>query len=180
MKKILFLSYIIIIACNSKSQQKPLEVNEVKSTSGEIILLGEINLANLQTSRVTPWFNKEFDRVNINYKKAKDLKPFTEGLKILVFMGTWCDDSHRELPPFFKMLLAMNFDQKHLKIFAMSEEKSTPSNFEQGFEINNIPTIIFFKNGKEINRFVEFPVETLESDIQKIISGAPYINSYAL
>ena len=90
MKKILFLSYIIIIACNSKSQQKPLEVNEVKSTSGEIILLGEINLANLQTSRVTPWFNKEFDRVNINSQEAKDLKPFTKGLKILVFMGTWC------------------------------------------------------------------------------------------
>ena len=32
----------------------------------------------------------------------------------------------------------------------------------------------------EINRFVEFPVETLESDIQKIISGAAYTNSYAL
>ena len=73
MKKILFLSYIIITACNSKSKQLPLEVNEVKSTSGEIILLGEINLANLQTSSCHPWFNYEFDRVNININKAKDL-----------------------------------------------------------------------------------------------------------
>ena len=176
----LFLSYIFIIACNSKSQQKPLKVNEVKSTSGEIILLGEINLANLQTSSLTPWFNEEFDRLNINFQEAKDLKPFTKGLNILVFMGTWCEDSHRELPPFFKMLLAMNFNQENLKMFAMSEEKRTPSNFEQGFEINNIPTIIFLKNGKEINRFVELPIETLESDIQKIISGAAYTNSYAL
>ncbi len=180
MNKILFLSCIIITACNPKYQQKPLEVNEVLSKGGETILLGEINLANLQTSSITPWFNEEFDRVNINSQVAKDLKPFTKELKILVFMGTWCDDSKRELPPFFKMLLAMNFDQEHLKMFAMSEEKSTPSNFEQGLEINYIPTIIFFKNGKEINRFVELPVETLESDIQKIISGAAYKNSYAL
>ena len=180
MRKILFLICIIITACNSKSPQKPLDVNKVKSTSGETILLGEINLANLKTSAITPWFNEEFDRVHINSQKAKDLKPFTKGLKILVFMGPWRDDSRRELPPFFKMLLAMNFDQKDLKVFAMSEEKTTPSNFEKGFEINYIPTIIFFKNGTEINRFVEFPIESLESDIQKIISGAAYTNSYAL
>ena len=178
MKKILFLSYIIIIACNSKSQQKPLEVNEVKSSSGEIILLGEINLANLQTSSVTPWFNDEFDRVNINSQVAKDLKPFANDLEIFVFMGTWCEDSQRELPPFFKMLMAMEFDQEHLKMFAMSEEKSTPSNFEQGLEINYIPTIIFFKNGKEINRFVEFPLNSLESDILKLIKGDHYTSSY--
>jgi len=180
MKKILFLSFIVITACNPKLQQKPLEVDVVESTSGEIIMLGEINLANLQTSSVTPWFKKEFDRVNINLKEAKELKPLTKDLKIFVFMGTWCEDSQRELPLFFKMLTAMNFDQEHLKMFAMSEEKSTPSNFEQGLEINYIPTIIFFKNGREINRFVEFPIETLESDIKKIISGATYKNSYAL
>ena len=180
MKKILFLSFIVITACNPKPQQKPLEVDNVESTSGEIILLGEINLANLQTSIVTPWFNKEFDRVNINLQEAKDLKPLAKDLKIFVFMGTWCEDSQRELPPFFKMLTAMNFDQEHLKMFAMSEEKSTPSNFEQGLEINYIPTIIFFKNGREINRFVELPIENLESDIKKIISGADYKNSYAL
>ena len=61
----------------------------------------------------------------------------------------------------------------------MSEEKTTPSNFEKGLEIYNIPTIIFFKNGEEINRFVELPVTTLESDIQKIITGAAYTHSYA-
>ena len=31
----------------------------------------------------------------------------------------------------------------------------------------------FFKNGNEINRFVEFPVNSLESDITKIIKGSP-------
>ncbi len=179
MKKILFFSCFILIACSSKPQQKPLEAQEIEATSGEIILLGKINLANLQTSSVTPWFNKAFDQVAIDNQKAKDLKPFAKDLKIKVFMGSWCSDSKRELPPFFKMLAAMDFDQDHLEMFAMSEEKTTPSNFEKGLEIYKIPTIIFFKNGEEINRFVELPVTTLESDIQKIITGAAYTHSYA-
>ena len=72
-------------------------------------------------------------------------------------------------PQFFKILTAMDFEQENLEMFAMSEEKNTPSNFEKGLKIYNVPTIIFFKNGKEINRFVESPVESLESDIKKII-----------
>ena len=56
----------------------------------------------------------------------------------------------------------------------MSEEKSTPENFEKGWEIFNIPTIIFLKNGIEINRFVEFPKISLESDIIKSLKGGLY------
>ena len=180
MKIIIFLICFTIIACSSKPKQKPFDADEVEASSGEIILLGEINMANLQTSIVTPWFNEEFDRVTIDTLKVKYLKPFTKDLKIKVFMGSWCDDSQRELPHFFKILTSMDFDQGQLQMFAMSEEKTTPSNFEKGLEIYNVPTIIFFKNGKEINRFVEFPVETLESDIQKIVTEAAYNHSYAL
>ena len=93
-------------------------------------------------------------------------------------MGTWCEDSQREIPHFFKLLQALEFDQKHLEMYAMSEEKTTPENYEKGWEIYNVPTIIFLKNGNEINRFVEFPVNSLESDITKIIKGESYTHSY--
>jgi hypothetical protein len=63
-------------------------------------------------------------------------------------------------------------------MYAMSEEKITPKNFERGWEIFNIPTIIFLKNEIEINRFVEFPKISLESDIIKIIKGEHYTHSY--
>ena len=180
MKKIFFLSFITIISCTLNQVQKPLNSSMVEATSGEIILLGKINLANLQTSKVTPWFNEEFNRVKIDFKMAKTLKPLTKNLKIKVFMGTWCSDSQRVLPQFFKILTAMDFEQENLEMFAMSEEKNTPSNFEKDLKIYNVPTIIFFKNGKEINRFVESPVESLESDIKKIIEGEVYNHSYTL
>ena len=159
-------------------QQKPLLVETVKATSGEMILQGPINMTNLKTSPITPWFNLEYDRINIDPKWIKKIQPFLKGVKIKVFMGTWCQDSQRELPHFFKLLNALEFDQNHLKMYAMSEEKTTPKNFEKGLGIYNIPTIIFLKNEKEMNRFVEFPVNSLESDIEKIVKGIAYNHSY--
>ena len=46
-------------------------------------------------------------------------------------------------------------------------------------ETRNPKLYIQKKNGKEINRIVEFPVETLEKDIFKILSGQEYKNIYA-
>jgi hypothetical protein len=60
----------------------------------------------------------------------------------------------------------------------MSEEKTTPENWEKGLEIFNVPTLIFYKNNIEINRIVEFPKTTLESDVEKILKGESYSHSY--
>ena len=179
MEKVLFisLSILLIISCDNK-QQKPLAISAVKDISGEIILLGKINRANLQTSSHTLWFNQEYNRISVDPQWAKGLEDHLEGLKIKVFMGTWCEDSRREIPYFFKLLHALEFDQKQLEMYAMSQEKTTPEDFENGFDIYNVPTIIFFKNGNEINRFVEFAVNSLESDIAKIIKGESYTHPY--
>ncbi len=172
------MSLIILLAgCGSK-QQKPLPISPVKASSGEMILLGKINKANLQVFNHTPWFNQDYQSIAIDPQWIENLKPYLKGLRIKVFMGTWCEDSQREIPHFFKLLHAMEFDQKHVEMYAMSEEKTTPENYEKGWEIYNVPTIIFLKNENEINRFVEFPVNSLQSDITKIIKGESYTHSY--
>ena len=178
MKKIFFTGLIILsVGCGFK-QQKPLPTSPVKASSGEMILLGKINKANLQTSNHTPWFNQDYHSISIDPQWIENLKPYLIGLRIKVFMGTWCEDSQREIPHFFKLLQALEFDQNHIEMYAMSEEKTTPENYERGWEIYNLPTIIFLKNENEINRFVEFPVNSLESDVTKIIKGDSYTHSY--
>jgi len=168
---------VIVLSCGT-SPQNPLITKPVEATSGEMILMGAINLANLQSSTLTPWFNKTYDRITVDDQWLKKTKPFLKEVRIKIFMGTWCDDSQREIPHFFKLLNALEFDQSQLEMFAMSEEKTTSENFEKGLDVFNVPTIIFFKNGEEINRFVEFPVNSLESDVAKIIRGEIYIHSY--
>ena len=94
-------------------------------------------------------------------------------------MGTWCSDSRRDSPAFFKLMDFLKIKENKLELIAMTLEKTTPNNLEKGLEIYNIPTFIFKKNGKEINRIVEFPIETIEKDIYNILSGKEYKNAYA-
>ena len=178
MRNIFFYGLIILLTGCSSKQQKPLPIRPVKAASGEMILLGKINKTNLQVSTLTPWFNQDYQRISIDAKWTENVKPYLKGLRVKIFMGTWCEDSQREIPHFFKLLESLEFDQNHIEMYAMSEEKITPKNFERGWEIFNIPTIIFLKNEIEINRFVEFPKISLESDIIKIIKGEHYTHSY--
>ena len=60
----------------------------------------------------------------------------------------------------------------------LKQNKTSDSGFEKDKNITNTPTIIFYKNSIEINRIVEFPVETLERDIYKIINDIEYRHVY--
>ena len=94
-------------------------------------------------------------------------------------MGTWCSDSQREIPNFYKLLDEANFDYKNLELVTVDKKKKAKG-LEKGFDIIRVPTFIFYKNGKEIGRFVEHALEgsTIEDDILKIISGQPYKHPY--
>ncbi len=178
MKKVFLISLIVLLISCDTQRQKPLATQPTKASSGEIILLGKINKANLQTSDITSWFEEQSHKISADPQWGNDLQPHLRGLKIKVFMGTWCEDSQREIPHFFKLLDQIRFDQKNLEMYAMSEEKTTPENSEKGLEIYHVPTLVFFRNNNEINRFVELPVNSLESDIAKIIKGESYTHSY--
>jgi len=93
-------------------------------------------------------------------------------------MGTWCGDSKEQTPIFYKILDAANFNYNNLQLIAVNRGKSTPDNLQEGLNIERVPTFIFYKKGKEIGRFVEFPQETVEADMLKIVSGEPYKHSY--
>ena len=56
--------------------------------------------------------------------------------------------------------------------------KKTPNNLQKGFAIRHTPTFIFFRDGKEIGRFVEHSKKTIEKDILKILRGGNYKHPY--
>ena len=93
-------------------------------------------------------------------------------------MGTWCGDSKREIPRFYKVLKAAKFNVSNLEMIAVNRGKKTPDNLQKGLNIFRVPTFIFYKNGKEIGRYVEYPRVSLEKDILAIVTGKTYKHSY--
>ena len=94
-------------------------------------------------------------------------------------MGTWCEDSQREVPALYKILDAANYNYDHLSVIAVSHDKDTPTGLEKGHNIEFVPTIIFTKAGDTLNRIVEYAHTTLEQDMLSILNGEDYTPAYA-
>ena len=94
-------------------------------------------------------------------------------------MGTWCGDSQRDVPNFYKILDEANFNYKNLELVTVNRQKKA-NGLEEGFDITHVPTFIFYKDGKEIGRFVEHALDdsTVEEDFLKILSGQEYKHPY--
>ncbi len=105
--------------------------------------------------------------------------PLGKNLEFKLFLGTWCGDTQRELGGMFKLLDLLEISEDRIEMYSISEYKDSPLGYEKEFDILNIPTLIFIEDGNELNRIVEFPVESLVEDFSKILKKLPYKDSYA-
>lgn len=140
---------------------------------------GPITQEDLRIGYTQDWFVEGYNAYKPEPEILEQLRKPINQYKIKVFMGTWCPDSRRETPKLLSLLDKVDFKDKNLEIYAMDDFKSTKANYEKDLEIQHVPTIIFFdKKGNEVNRFVEFPIETIEKDILKIVTKQAYQNPY--
>lgn len=155
---------------------------EVTDNKGKTKLLGKIDKKGLQKDNYKTWFNKNYDDYIVNKKFVKSYKDSLKNYTIKVFLGTWCGDSKKEMPRFYKVLETANFSMDNLEVYALDNTKEAykkgPNGEEKGMNIHRVPTFVFYKNGKEVNRIVEHPIETLERDIEKIVTNKHYYSKY--
>ena len=186
MKKVI-LSLLIpfLFSCkeNKKStienttQEKEVTTSKTNQDEEEM-LIGIISCKDLEQGIYNEWFVENFNDHTVDTKTINKLKPLLNDVFIQVFMGTWCSDSQREIPALHKILETADFDENNMEIIAVNRDKTTPNGLEKGMDIQYVPTLIFYKNKKELGRIVEMPVETLEKDMLAILSGKPYKHSY--
>jgi thiol-disulfide isomerase/thioredoxin len=195
MKKLfIILSATLLVACNTSKEKNKVEkdnskemisekskekINDTVAYEDSVMLLGKANRKGFQMDAFKGWFNTGYSDYQVDSESLDQLKPLLKDVTITVFMGTWCEDSQRETPHFYKILDAANFDESKLTLITVSDEKTTPQGFEEGKNITNVPTIIMYKEGKELGRIVEYPIESLEKDMIAILSGKEYKHAYA-
>ena len=82
-----------------------------------------------------------------------------------------------------KITNQLDLAENQLEIFATDNSteryKQSANREEKGLAVYRVPTFIVYKNGKEIGRIIEFPKESLEADLVKIIAGDDYTPNYA-
>lgn len=175
----------IIIALLFVFQINAQSLNQEIAKEGEQpFLLGKIDKNGLQGENYTTWFTKNYNEYKPNITIINAIASELKTYSIKLFMGTWCGDSKKEVPRLYKVLEACNFPLTQLENVALSRKagmyKQSPQHEEAGLNIHRVPTVIFYKNGKEINRIVEHPKQTFEKDIEAIITNNNYKSNYQI
>lgn len=174
MKNSIFvLALLLLVSCKNKT-----EINKIVPYEDTVILLGPANEVGFKQEPFQAWYNTTYADYKVDESSIDELKYLSKNIEIVTYMGTWCEDSQRETPAFLKILDANDFKKKNHKIYAVSRDKTTPEQSEKDLNITNVPTFIFYKDGQEINRIVEYPIESLEKDMVNILKGNDYKHAY--
>lgn len=131
------------------------------------VLLGKISRADLSESWLT-----SYEQAPIDPPFIEMIRQAQESVEVVVFIGTWCSDSKREVPRFLRIADEVGMDQSRYMLYALDRKKSSPEGTEKAYAVERVPTFIFLRGGKEIGRIEESPRTTLEGDILTILVAA--------
>lgn len=146
-------------------------------------LLGVCAAAELSTEPHASWYLPNFANYNPNYQVIDQLKKLNlKKFRYRIVFGSWCGDSKRELPRMMKIFSTLGIPEKSIELVGVYDSlavyKQSPNREEKGLHVYRVPTLIVYQNEKEAGRIVEYPVETLERDLFKIVSGSGYNANY--
>ena len=137
--------------------------------AGEEILLGEGTRAGMQQEPFKKWFDEEYKAYQVNDSLTGILKgTHLSDMDIMVILGTWCSDSQREVPRFFKVADGIKIPDKHIKLIYVDRDKTVPGMDISKYNLERVPTFIFYLNGKEIYRIVEVPDGSFENEFKRL------------
>lgn len=170
MKKWICLLLILPVSAVLFAQQ-PYEV--LVERPAEKSLKGIINRQVLLADTSFKWYAENLKGYTPRPDAVAGLQLHKDSLHLLVFMGTWCEDSHFVIPKFYALTDAAGFPDKQISLIGVDRAKKTWGNLTEALQVQNVPTIIVLKNGRELGRVVEYGKYGLyDMDLAEILKKA--------
>jgi thiol-disulfide isomerase/thioredoxin len=138
--------------------------------NGEPLILGYCPTSIIIDSLFNDTYVTEYNNYQLDFESLDSLEGRLENITIKIVFRSTCSDSREQLPRLFKILNELNYNVNSITLIGVNREKQGLSNETEGLEIELVPTIIFYKDGNEIGRIVETPVESLERDLLNFLS----------
>lgn len=146
-------SFVFLLGCAHTSEKRALFVGEIN---------GEALLTHYQS------FQTPYEQSSFSAQEIAVIEQWPDNVHVDVFFGTWCHDSQREVP---KLLKILSYNQKvAYKLIALDYQKTEPSGLAAQKAIEFTPTIILYKNNKELGRIIERPRNSLITDMNALIT----------
>lgn len=163
------VSCLIIAAClllyacsstkisNSIKAEPSLKLYEVlQDRDGSKMLKGVVFKEQVTQDTAFGWYAQNAKLTKPNADAVTAIAAKADRISIIIFGGTWCEDTHQLLPKYLSLLEAAKFPDDRLTLVAVDRAKTTVGNLHKLFNITNVPTCIVMKDGKEVGRIIEF------------------------
>jgi len=167
MKHLIFLFLLTIFSVITFAQDYNTII--IDEESEKPMLIGYCTREAFDDTSFSGWWNEEYEMYQVDVETADQLIDSWDNVEITLVMGTWCSDSRREVPRFFKILNEIGYPSEIVNLIGVNRDKVGLADEVDGMEIHFVPTFIFYGNGKELGRIVEMPYESLEKDMLDIL-----------
>lgn len=167
MKQILLLMIMISLGRLTMKAQDFQRIIDKKTD--RVMLQGRVAFKDVMDETAFGWFNKGFEAYQHNQMIADNLERFYAPYHLVVFMGTWCEDTHLLLPQLYKVLKHSNFDFNALTMYAVDRKKASLNEEHINYGIYAVPTIIVLHGDREVGRITETVKASIEHDLLAIL-----------
>ena len=165
--KLVIIALIVLLGLKTTAQK--INNTVVDPNSRVKMLVGYCDKNGLEKGNFGVTFKNQYGNYKPDKEYIKKLAPKLKDITITIVLATWCSDSKREVPRFYKVLNDAGYNEESVSIIAVDKNKKAVGINTEELNIQKVPTFIIYKNKKEIGRIVETPKKTLEKSLWKIV-----------
>ncbi len=150
-------------------------------SAGGPILLGEVSRRDIMI--LDPGWTEPYTEYEPDRQALARLRTIEAPVEVICVLGTWCADSAREVPRFWKILDALDNPHLSFRMYAVGradDEAAARALQELGYpdlraeyDVELVPTFVFRQYDEELGRIIETPEISLEEDTVRILFGEP-------
>ena len=157
MNKIMGVGIVLLFVVACVQPIKVMKINyQVLKDKDHKMLVGVVNRKLIATDTAFAWFNDNLKYGQPDATAVDIFKKEKNNFSLIVFGGTWCEDTQNLLPKLYQLIDASGYPEKQISLLAVDRKKQTINNLNIRYNITNVPTFIVLKQGKEVGRVTEY------------------------
>ncbi|MCX8021017.1 MAG: thioredoxin family protein [Chitinophagaceae bacterium] len=157
---IFLLAFFAVLKARTQQQMptpsQSCEYIVLNERPNEKSIIGFITRATLENDTTFTWYQQSLKNYRPDSSVVETLRHASPDLHFLVFLGTWCSDSHYIIPKFFSIVKSAGFAEEKITLIGVDRSKKTLYHLTDAFQVKNVPTLIVLHKGKEAGRVVEY------------------------
>lgn len=149
------LTILTIFISTAHAQIRSYEISK-DPENGEKTLKGLLTRADIENDTAFKWFKNNMKFGSADAAAVAAFRQHASDIQLVVFGGTWCEDTQNLLPVFYRLIDKSSFPDSSITLIGVDRPKTTLYDLHKAFNATKAPTFIVLKDGKEVGRVEEY------------------------